>query len=225
MNFVWCCYKHFFHIMHPEYCIKMKVFCGPVWHLPALYYQDKIGEKEFIYEDTCVRCLEGGEKEEAYYGPRMNCVVERGIIRIRPSDITIATNTWLMEAKLLVLIVTSSRLFRSIPTARTVFRYVRNMYSIGREDSQHPRLKDFPFSSKRCRLPFLYIGSFVLWNSEKRGEEILFFLPKGLPSALSFLSSLFQMPCRHFRDSWREKGKYLYERKILTRFSLPHPES
>ena len=77
--------------MHPEYCIKMKVFC--VWHLPALYYQDKIGEKEFIYEDTCVRCLEGGEKEEAYYGPRMNCVVERGIIRIRPSDITIATNT------------------------------------------------------------------------------------------------------------------------------------
>lgn len=34
-----------------------------------------------------------GEKEEAYYGPRMNCVVERGIIRIRPSDITIATDT------------------------------------------------------------------------------------------------------------------------------------
>lgn len=34
-----------------------------------------------------------GEKKEAYYGPRMNCVVERGIIRIRPSDITIATDT------------------------------------------------------------------------------------------------------------------------------------
>lgn len=53
-----------------------------------------------------------------------------------------------MEAKLLVLIVTSSRLFPSIPAAQTAFPYIRNMYSIGREDSQHPRLRDFPFSSK-----------------------------------------------------------------------------
>lgn len=44
-------------------------------------------KKEFGYERSRFR----GGRGRAYYGPRINCVVERGIIR--PSDIAIARST------------------------------------------------------------------------------------------------------------------------------------